>query len=96
MRFDLSQSIRSQTRTERNELALVGVVALLLGITPGLQASMLQHSLFWITIGGGSGMLGGWLSVALAKMLAAPQSTAAAERALAGDVAAPAAEATAL
>jgi hypothetical protein len=72
------------------ELALVGVVVSLLGITPDLQASMLQHSIFWITIGGGSGILGGWLSgLALAKMLPPPSGKAAAQQALAADVAAP-------
>jgi hypothetical protein len=72
------------------ELALVGVLVSLLGMTPDLQASTLLHSLFWITIGGGSGVLGGWISgVALGKMLPAPSGTAAARQALAADVAAP-------
>ena len=72
------------------ELTLVGVVVLLLGITPDLQTSMLQHSIFWITVGGGSGILGGWLSgLALARMLPLPSRQAAAQQALAGDVAAP-------
>ena len=65
------------------ELALFGVVVLLLGMTPDLQASILWHSIFWITVGGASGILGGWLSgLALARMLpssknAARQTTAA-------------------
>jgi hypothetical protein len=72
------------------ELALVGVVVLLLGITPDMQASMLQHSIFWITVGGGSGILGGWLSGrALAEMLPPPSSQGAARQTLAADVAAP-------
>jgi len=51
---------------------------------------MLQHSIFWITVGGGSGILGGWLSgLALARMLPLPSRQAAAQQALAGDVAAP-------
>jgi hypothetical protein len=52
------------------ELALFGVVVLLLRITPDMQTSMLWHSIFWITVGGASGILGGWLSgLALARML---------------------------
>jgi hypothetical protein len=43
-----------------------------LEITPDLQKSMLQHSIFWITVGGGSGILGGWVSgLALARMVPA-------------------------
>jgi hypothetical protein len=61
------------------ELALFGVVVLLLGITPDLQASMLWHSIFWITVGGASGILGGWVSgLALARMLPVPRGGAAA------------------
>jgi type III secretory pathway component EscS len=69
------------------ELALVGVVVGLLGITPDLQASTLWHSLFWITVGGGSGILGGWLSGhALSKMLSAKGLQPAAQRVAAADV----------
>ena len=71
------------------ELALVGVVVLLLGITPDLQTSMLQHSIFWITVGGGSGILGGWLSGLLSPGCFLCRAQAAAQQALAGDVAAP-------
>jgi hypothetical protein len=72
------------------ELGLVGIVVGLLGITPDLQASLLWHSIFWITVGGGSGILGGWLSGrALAKMLPSPSIKAAAQQAIAPDVAAP-------
>ncbi|HJR53269.1 MAG TPA: hypothetical protein VJ982_06095 [Gemmatimonadota bacterium] len=66
------------------ELALFAIVVLLLGITPDLQGSMLMHSIFWITIGGASGILGGWLSgLALAKMLPLTSGKAAAQQALA-------------
>jgi hypothetical protein len=59
------------------ELALVGLVVAPFGITPDLQASMLQHSIFWITVGGGSGILGGWLSgLALARMVPPPSGDA--------------------
>lgn len=72
------------------ELALVGVVVSLPGFTPDLQASTLQHSVFWITVGGGSGILGGWLSgLALARMLPSESDKVAAQQALAADVAAP-------
>jgi hypothetical protein len=72
------------------ELALIGVVVLLLGISPDLQGSMLWHSVFWITVGGASGILGGWLSgLALAKMLPLPSDMTAAQQAFAADVAAP-------
>lgn len=41
-----------------------------LGVTPSLQTSELQHSLFWITVGGTAGILGGWLGgTALERML---------------------------
>ncbi len=44
--------------------------ATLLGITPALQTSAIQHSVFWITVGGVTGILGGWLGgIALARML---------------------------
>ncbi len=55
--------------------SLVGELCLLaaftmLGITPALQTSEIQHSVFWITVGGVTGILGGWLSgMALARML---------------------------
>jgi hypothetical protein len=53
------------------ELALIGVAVGLLGITPDLQARIVQHSIFWIPVGGGSGILGGWLTgLALSRMLA--------------------------
>ena len=43
----------------------------LLHITPAFQTSELQHSIFWITVGGITGILGGWLSgLAIARMLA--------------------------
>jgi hypothetical protein len=54
------------------ELGLVIAVSLS-EITPDLQASTFQHSIFWITVGGGSGVLGGWVSgLALARMVPAP------------------------
>jgi hypothetical protein len=57
------------------ELALI-VTFSLLEITPALQTSELQHSIFWITVGGVSGSLGGWVSgLALARML--PSATVA-------------------
>jgi hypothetical protein len=71
------------------ELALAGVV-LLLGMRPDVQASVLQHSIFWITVGGGSGILGGWLSgLSLATILPQTSRQAAAQQALAADVAGP-------
>jgi hypothetical protein len=72
------------------ELALFVVLVQLTGTTPDLQSSLLWHSIFWITVGGGSGILGGWVSgLALAKMLPSPSGDAAAQRALAADVPAP-------
>jgi len=41
-----------------------------LRITPALQTSEIQHSIFWITVGGITGILGGWISgLAIARML---------------------------
>lgn len=45
-----------------------------LGVTPAFQSSALQHNLFWITVGGVTGILGGWMSgLALARMLPSPR-----------------------
>lgn len=53
------------------EACLITVVSLL-GLTPDLQTHEWQHAIFWITIGGGSGLLGGWWSgLALSRMLPA-------------------------
>jgi hypothetical protein len=42
-----------------------------LQVTPALQTSELQHGVFWITIGGVTGILGGWIGgLAIARMLA--------------------------
>jgi hypothetical protein len=52
------------------ELCLL-VAFTLLHVTPALQRSELQHSIFWITVGGVTGILGGWFSgLAIARMLA--------------------------
>jgi hypothetical protein len=51
------------------ELCLL-IVFTVLHITPALQTSELQHSIFWITVGGITGILGGWISaLAIARML---------------------------
>jgi hypothetical protein len=51
------------------ELCLL-IVFTVLQITPALQTSELQHSIFWITVGGITGILGGWISaLAIARML---------------------------
>jgi hypothetical protein len=51
------------------ELCLLGAFTGL-GITPALQTSEIQHAVFWITVGGVTGILGGWLGgMALARML---------------------------
>ena len=51
------------------ELCLL-VAFTVLEVTPALQTNLIQHSLFWITVGGVTGVLGGWLSgLALARML---------------------------
>lgn len=51
------------------ELCLI-VAFTLLQITPAIQTSNIQHSVFWITVGGVTGILGGWLSgLALSRML---------------------------
>ena len=64
------------------ELALFVVLLQVLGTLPDLQASMLWHSVFWIWVGGGSGILGGWVSgLALARMLPPPSGDAAAQQA---------------
>ncbi len=56
------------------ELGLI-VAFTLLRITPAIQTSEIQHSVFWITVGGVSGVLGGWLSgLALARVLPPPPS----------------------
>jgi len=42
----------------------------LLKITPALQTNEIHHSVFWVTVGGVTGLLGGWMSgLALARML---------------------------
>lgn len=51
------------------ELCLVTLDSML-QFTPDMQANEWQHAVFWITIGGGSGLLGGWWSGwALSRML---------------------------
>lgn len=58
------------------ELSLITVVSLL-GFTPDLQANEWQHAIFWITVGGGSGLFGGWWSgLALSRMLPPAASAA--------------------
>ncbi len=69
------------------ELALVILVSLL-QFTPDLQANEWQHGLFWITVGGGSGLLGGWWSgLALLRMLPPAALPIAAQQGLAADAA---------
>ena len=52
------------------ELCLL-VAFTVLQVTPALQTSEIQHSIFWITVGGVTGILGGWISgLAIARMLA--------------------------
>lgn len=71
------------------ELGLI-VAFTLLGVTPAIQTSEIQHSVFWITVGGVTGILGGWLSgLALARMLPPPRSQSAAQHELAADAASP-------
>lgn len=71
------------------ELCLLGAFTVL-QITPALQTSSLQHSVFWITVGGVTGILGGWLSGhAIARMLPAKSINGAAQQALAADAALP-------
>lgn len=44
----------------------------LLQVTPAVETSAIQHSAFWLTVGGVTGLLGGWVSsLALARMLSA-------------------------
>ena len=51
------------------ELCLITIVSLL-KFTPDLQAHEWQHAIFWIVVGGGSGLLGGWWSgLALSRIL---------------------------
>jgi hypothetical protein len=71
------------------ELCLI-VAFTLLGITPAIQTSEIQHSVFWITVGGVTGILGGWLSgLALARMLPSLPSQCASQQELAADAASP-------
>lgn len=61
-----------------------------LKVTPAMQTSDIHHSIFWITVGSVTGVLGGWLSgLALTRMLPPPHIEGAAQQALAGDVASP-------
>lgn len=51
------------------QLMILGVVVAI-DITPDLQASMLQHSAYWISVGVSMGVIGGWISaMALSRML---------------------------
>ena len=71
------------------ELSLITIVSLL-GFTPDLQAKEWQHAIFWITVGGGSGLLGGWWSgLALSRMLQPAARPNAAQQGLAADAASP-------
>ncbi|GMV60477.1 MAG: hypothetical protein AMXMBFR72_35650 [Betaproteobacteria bacterium] len=70
------------------ELALI-ITFSVLQITPAMQTSELQHSIFWIVVGGVSGSLGGWVSgLALASMVPSGTVTSATQQALAADAAA--------
>jgi hypothetical protein len=75
--------------------SVVGEVCLfvaftVLNITPAMQTNELHHSIFWITVGGVTGVLGGWLGgLALVRMLPPTDSNGAAQQALAADVAKP-------
>jgi hypothetical protein len=67
------------------ELCLVTIVSLL-EFTPDLQANEWQHAIFWITVGGGSGLLGGWWSgLALSRMLPPAARPNAAQQGAAAD-----------
>ena len=55
------------------QLMMLGVVVAT-GIVPDLQASMLLHSVYWISVGLSMGAIGGWISgLALRRML--PKTT---------------------
>lgn len=61
------------------ELCLL-VVFTLLRVTPTVETSAIQHSAFWLTVGGVSGLLGGWVSgLALTRMLPATRGPRAAQ-----------------
>jgi len=52
--------------------AFLLVAFTVLQVRPAIQTSDLHHSIFWVTVGGVTGILGGWLSgLALARMLPA-------------------------
>ena len=66
------------------------LLASLLQFTPDLQANEWQHATLWITVGGVSGLLGGWWSgLALSRMLPAAARPNAAQQGLAADAASP-------
>jgi len=51
------------------QVMILGVVVAI-GIVPDLQASMVQHSVYWISVGVSMGAIGGWISgLALRRML---------------------------
>lgn len=51
------------------------VVFTAMGIVPAMQTSDVQHSIFWIAVGGAAGLLGGWISgLALARMVPARET----------------------
>lgn len=69
------------------ELGLI-ITFSLLGITPAVQTSEIQHSVFWITVGGITGILGGLVSgLALARMVPPAARQGAAQQGLAADAA---------
>ncbi len=67
------------------ELGLIIMVSLL-EFTPDLQANEWQHFVFWIAVGGGAGLLGGWWSgLALSRMLPTVMRPGAAQHPVAPD-----------
>jgi hypothetical protein len=51
------------------QVMILGVVVAI-GIVPDLQASMVQHSVYWISVGVSMGAIGGWIGgLALRRML---------------------------
>jgi hypothetical protein len=62
------------------QLMILGVVVAS-GTVPDLQASMLLHSVYWISVGVSTGAIGGWISgLALRRMLPNERSPVPADR----------------
>ena len=66
------------------QLMILGVVVAT-GIVPDLQASMPQHSMYWISVGVSMGIIGGWISaMALGRIVPRPSERAPQDRHLQG------------